>query len=228
MITKYIKDIVPSVGYMKDVSASHTRNLKRDKLLSEKERERLMDRKDKSMAAINDTRVRKKLSNWLKTLEEISLIFNHLPEEQSRSAVTNENVFALLCLSIRAMKIKEFYPIEGNANDPYTWETDFDRCKPINFGKCNTELYKAKFGNYIAPSRGGLGRFDKQIVNILQTGVAMDIIGFIKGLRIDPNDSEAVAIVEKQIELLHAVGFVENTPNGWRWISTSDSKQEKS
>ena len=213
---------------MEEFVASHTRNLKRDRLLSEKERERLVDRKDKSTLAINDARIRKKLSNWLKTLDEVSMIFNHLPEEQSSSVVTNENAFELLCLAARAMKIKNFYPIDGNVNDPYTWDTDFDRCKPLNLEKCNAVLYKAKFGNLIAPSQGGVGKFDKQIINILQTGDAMDLNGLLKGLRIDPNDPEAVAIVEKQIEFLQAVGLVENIANRWQWINPPDSKQEKS
>jgi hypothetical protein len=213
---------------MKDVPTRHTRNLKRDKLLSEKERERLLDRNDKSMAAINDVRVRKKLSNWLKTLDEISLIFNHLPEEQSRNVVTYENILEILCLAARAMKIGEFYPICGDVDDPSTWEADFDRCKPINFEKCNAELYRAKFGNFIVPSRGGLGKFDKQIIAILQTGVEMDINGLLKGLRIDPSDSEAVATVRRQIEILCAVGFAENTAKGWRWTTPPESKQKKS
>jgi len=213
---------------MKDFAASHTRNLKRDKLLSEKERERLMDRKDKSNVAVNDARVRKKLSNWLKTLDEVFLIFNHLPEEQSRSVVTKENAFGLLCLAARAMKIKDFHPVDGNVNDPYNWDIDFDRCRPLDFEKFNALLYKAKFGNFIAPSQGGVGKFDKQIINILQTGAAMDINGLLKGLRIDPNDSEAVAIVERQIEFLQAVGLVKRIANRWQWINTPDSNQEKS
>lgn len=213
---------------MKEATANHTRNLKRDRLLTEKERERLVDREDKSTLAINDSRIRKKLSNWLKTLDEVSLILNNLPEEQSGRVVSNEDAFELLCLAARAMKIKEFYPVDGIVSDPYTWDINLDRCGPLNHEKFNARLYKAKFGDYLAPSLSGMGKFDKHIISILQTGAIIDLDGLLKGLKIDPNDPDAVAIVKKQIEILHSFGLVENAANGWRWVNPKDSKQVKS
>ncbi len=212
---------------MKEAVADHARNLKRDRLLSEKERERLVDRKDKAKLAINDGRVRKKLSNWLKTLDEVLLIFNRLPEEQSRNVITNENAFKLLCLAARAMIVKGFYPIDGSVKDPYTWNTDESRCESINSKKCNAGLYKAKFGNFLAPSRGGFLRFDKQLLNIMQTGAVINIVALVKGLDIDPNDSEAVKIVLRQIDTLEFAGFLERTGDGWRWTTPSDSKSKE-
>jgi len=212
---------------MEDVTAHHARNLKRDRLLSEKERERLMDREDASKLAINDARVRKKLSNWLKTLDDVSLILTHLPEEQSRDVVTNENVFDILRLAARAMQIKRFYPIDGNVNDSYTWNTDYDTCKPLEFTKCNTDLYKAKFGSFITPCDSGMGKFDRQLISLLETGISIDISGLLKGLRLDTNDSEVLAILEAQLQELQAFGLIENTANGWRWICTKASEKEK-
>jgi len=215
------------VRYMDDVSAGHTRNLKRDRLLSEKERERLMDRKDKSKLALNDARVRKKLSNWLKTLDEVFLIFNNLPEEQSWSVITHEDAFKLLCLAARAMKIKNYYPIAGIVSDPYTW--DIENYEPLDHKKCNALLYRAKFGDYIAPSKGGMGKLDKQLITIINTGAAMSMDELIKGLGIDPGDSEAIAVVYGEIKFLEAVGFIEKVGDRWQWTNPTDSKpkQEK-
>lgn len=213
---------------MSDATSSHVRNLKRDRLLTEKEQERLVKRDDKTKLPVYDARVRKKLSNWLKTLEEVSLIFNLLPQEQTRSVLTNENVFELLCLAARSMNIKDFYPIDGFVNDPFTWNTECDRCKPLDYKKSNARLYRAKFGDFIAPGEEGWRRYDKQMLSFLQTGATITLEGLLKGLKIDPNDLEAVAIVVKQLEALSRHGLVEITANGWKWAVPRDSKKDKS
>jgi hypothetical protein len=210
---------------MKDAASNHVRNLKRDRLLTEKEKERLLDRKEKSKLAINDARIRKKLSNWFKTLTEVSLIFNSLPEEQTRTVVTDENVFELLCLAARAMKLKGYCKMEGTLNDPLSWDMDPDRCEPSTLRRCSTELYKAKFGEFLVPNRKGSHKLDENLVKILQTGAVIHITELLEGLGLDSADPDVATIVEKQIEGLEDFGLVERTADGWLWMSRSEYKE---
>jgi len=214
---------------MSDITPSHVRNLKRDRLLTEKETERLVNREDKTKQPVYDARVRKKLSNWLKTLDEVFLIFNSLPEEQTSSVVTNENAFELLCLAVRALKIKDYFPVDGLVNDPYSWKVEYDRCKPLDYKKSNSKLYRAKYGEFIIPPGvSGSRKFDTQLLSFLQLGATMTLERLLHGLDIDPSDSEAVEIVQMQLEALSKYGIVENTNNGWRWVVPRESKQKKS
>ena len=60
----------------------------RDELLTEKERDRLINRQsmeDKKLRSANDARVKKKLIAWLKNVPDVLLILKELPDEQKRA-----------------------------------------------------------------------------------------------------------------------------------------------
>ncbi|OPX77358.1 MAG: hypothetical protein A4E48_00318 [Methanosaeta sp. PtaU1.Bin060] len=210
---------------MRENPTDHTRNLKRDRILTEKERARLINRKEDPKRSINDARVRRKLSNWLKTLDEAFLILNHLPSDQSWDIITNEDVLELLCLAGRAMRIKSYFPVFGEANDPFAWETDIDKCEPLDVERCNSELYKVKFGGITAQGRSGAFRFDMQLLDILRTGDAIDINDLLMKLKLDPNNSDVVAIIEEQISHLQKYGLVRKVENSWQWVGPKESEK---
>lgn len=85
-------------------------SLKRDRLLSDLERERLekRDELDQHTRATNDVRVKKKLDAWLKGIDDVLYIVGHLPEDQLRKVFTDDHAFALLDLAERIMAIKRF------------------------------------------------------------------------------------------------------------------------
>jgi hypothetical protein len=96
----------------------------RDELLTKTERDRLIDRQnmeDKKTRAANDVRVKRKLSAWLKNVPDVLLILKHLPEDQKRAVVNDEDIFVLLEVVERLLGIKEFHSIYGKFRDPANW-----------------------------------------------------------------------------------------------------------
>jgi hypothetical protein len=93
-------------------------------MLSDLERQRLQNReseKDPKIRAINDMRVKKKLRNWLKGIDDVSLIFRCLPDQKLNKELEDHYIFGLLGLASQAMSRSNFGPIEGIAGDPDKW-----------------------------------------------------------------------------------------------------------
>ena len=113
-------------------------SVKRDRLLSDLERKRLVDRKsqDKHTRTTNDIRVKKKLAAWLSAMNDVSLIIRKLPEDQVRDVIHDWGIYFLLHIVENMMAINNFYPIEGDAERPDEWQavTEFDKInkRPIH------------------------------------------------------------------------------------------------
>jgi hypothetical protein len=52
----------------------------------------------------------------------------------------------------------------------------------------------------------------------LRRGKALEGYSILKELGIDPTDTQAVKLIDNQLESLRRFGLVEETANGWRWI----------
>jgi len=52
----------------------------------------------------------------------------------------------------------------------------------------------------------------------LRRGKALEGYSILKELGIDPADTEAVKLVNNQLDSLRRFGLVEETASGWRWI----------
>lgn len=111
-----------------DKSTSHSRQVKRDKILSDLERERLINREKNDCPGINDARVRKKLSNWTNTFEDIALIFEKLPPEQLKDLLDDDDVYFFLAVAERIMSILDFRPLDGELDKPDDWKV---RISPV-------------------------------------------------------------------------------------------------
>lgn len=101
-------------------------SVKRNKLLSDLERERLEKRNtlDTHTRNTNDVRVKKKLTAWLDSLEDISLILKHMPSDQWRNiapSLKDEHVIVLFKLSEKLMGVLGYYGIEWSEDDPSAW-----------------------------------------------------------------------------------------------------------
>ena len=83
-------------------------NLERDKLLSDLEFERLMNRsKESHTRATNDGRVKRKLSAWLKNIDDVFFIMQKLPENQLNDVFDEKDIDKLYSIIGEAMKIKK-------------------------------------------------------------------------------------------------------------------------
>jgi uncharacterized protein YydD (DUF2326 family) len=59
---------------------------------------------------------------------------------------------------------------------------------------------------------------DAELIKILKHGKAIEGYTILKEQGIDPRDSEAVKLVNNQLEFLRRFDLVEEDAKGWRWI----------
>lgn len=99
---------------------------KRSELLSEKEIERLItrrDMKDTKKRIANDARVKKKLSAWNDNLDHVALILENLPAENIDSAIEERNIFQLLNIVSDLLLVKKFRRVSGETMNIDSWQT---------------------------------------------------------------------------------------------------------
>jgi hypothetical protein len=118
---KSIYSFARTIGYMP--------SLKRDRLLSDLERERLETRSslDRHTRATNDVRVKKKLSSWLKNTNDVLHIIEHLPEDQLNQIFEDEHAYRMLKLAGIIMDVRNFYPLKGKLENPEDWKIVISR-----------------------------------------------------------------------------------------------------
>jgi hypothetical protein len=94
------------------------------------------------------------------------------------------------------------------------------KMKDMLLEKLEAEVYKARYDSFKEVEMGkGTRRHDEDLIKILKRGKAVEGYALLKELGIDPRDTEVVKLVNNQIESLRRFGLVEETANGWRWIS---------
>jgi len=93
------------------------------------------------------------------------------------------------------------------------------KMKTMLLEKLDADLYKARYASFHEVQMGeGTRRHDQELIKILQRGKAVDGYSILKELRIDPGETEAVKLINNQLESLRRFGLVQETANGWKWI----------
>jgi hypothetical protein len=93
------------------------------------------------------------------------------------------------------------------------------KLKNMLLEKLESDVYKARFESFKEVEIGeGSRRHDEELIKILKHGKTIDGYAILEKLGIDPRDSEAVKLVNNQLESLRRFGLVEETARGWRWI----------
>jgi hypothetical protein len=93
------------------------------------------------------------------------------------------------------------------------------KMKTMLLEKLDADLYKARYDSFQeVQMTDGTRRHDQEIIKILKRGKSLDGYAILKELGIDPGETEAVKLVNNQLESLRRFGLVEETANGWRWI----------
>jgi hypothetical protein len=93
------------------------------------------------------------------------------------------------------------------------------KMKTMLLEKLDADLYKARYASFQEVQMAeGTRRHDQELIKILQRGKALEGYSILKELGIDPGETEAVKLVNNQLESLRRFGLVEETANGWKWI----------
>jgi hypothetical protein len=93
------------------------------------------------------------------------------------------------------------------------------KMKNLLIEKLEIEVYKSRHADFgeADPADGTRGH-DEEIITILKRGKPVDGYSLLKELGINPRETEAVKLVNNQLESLRRFGLVEETALGWRWI----------
>jgi vacuolar-type H+-ATPase subunit I/STV1 len=93
------------------------------------------------------------------------------------------------------------------------------KMKTMLLEKLEADVYKARYASFQEVQMGeGTRRHDEELIKILRRGKALEGYSILKELGIDPTDTQAVKLIDNQLESLRRFGLVEETANGWRWI----------
>ena len=93
------------------------------------------------------------------------------------------------------------------------------KMKTLLLEKLEADVYKARFANFQeVQMEEGTRRHDEELIKILRRGKALEGFSILKELGIDPSDTEAVKLVNSQLDSLRRFGLVEETANGWKWV----------
>lgn len=93
------------------------------------------------------------------------------------------------------------------------------KMKTMLLEKMDAEVYKARYANFQEIEVGeGTRHHDEELINILRRGKDLDGYSILKELAIDPRETDAVKLVNNQLESLRRFGLVEETNKGWKWI----------
>lgn len=97
---------------------------KKDTLLSNEEREQLVNRAahDRQTLSNNDLKIKKKLEAWLDDIRDIRLMLRNLPEDLTRDVLTDENAFDLLSIGSEIMRLQKFLSVFGEIDKPEDWQ----------------------------------------------------------------------------------------------------------
>jgi hypothetical protein len=69
----------------------------------------------------NEYAIRQNLKKFLKSLDDMMLVLNYLPERQLRKHLKDRHAYAFLKLASLTMEKLEFSPIEGDIKKPDNW-----------------------------------------------------------------------------------------------------------
>jgi hypothetical protein len=93
------------------------------------------------------------------------------------------------------------------------------KMKNLLLEKLEGEVYKTRYDSFKEVKLDeGTRRHDEDLIKALKRGKPLDGYTILNELGVDPRDTEAVKLVNNQLESLRRFGLVEETAEGWKWI----------
>jgi hypothetical protein len=93
------------------------------------------------------------------------------------------------------------------------------KMKNLLLEKLEGDVYKARYDSFkeVQMDEGTRGH-DQDLIKALRRGRSLDGYTILGELGIDPKDTEAVKLVNNQLESLRRFGLIEETADGWKWV----------
>lgn len=93
------------------------------------------------------------------------------------------------------------------------------RDKDAVLEKYETELYNLRHRSFHSyPKAPGEGKWDGELIRLLQTGRVWRDHALLGAMGIDPKNYDAMTILTRQLQALQDMGLVVEDPAGWRWL----------
>jgi hypothetical protein len=147
-------------------------------------------------------------ARWEKLAEEAGVPLSKFVIEVVESALDEESNF-----KPRGELVKEI----GKLRTENKELRDDVKQKKIVLEKYENELKRYRNGVFIKDEFDGVRKYNKELVSILKHRGVIDSYSLLEELGIDPNDSDLVKAISKQLESLAGFGLVTSTQRGWKW-----------
>ena len=92
------------------------------------------------------------------------------------------------------------------------------KLKSLLIERQETELYKLRFESFGNLEDTGTRGMDAELVLLVRKGHTLSGHEILRELDIDPRDSEAVKLVQNQLQTLQKYGLLKETERGWKWL----------
>lgn len=93
------------------------------------------------------------------------------------------------------------------------------KMKTLLLEKLQAEVYKVRYEDFKNVEIGeGTRSHDQELIKILRRGKPLEGYVILSELGIDPRETEAVKLVNNQLQSLQRFGLVQETAQGWRWV----------
>jgi chorismate mutase len=147
-------------------------------------------------------------ARWEKLAEEAGVPLSRFVIEIVESALDEDSNF-----KPRGELVKEI----GRLRTENKELRDDLKQKKIVLEKYESELKRYRSNAFIEEKFEGVRKYSKELITILKRKGVIDSYELLEELGIDPNDSDLVKGVSKQLENLEGYGLVTSTQRGWRW-----------
>ncbi len=87
----------------------------------------------------------------------------------------------------------------------------------VAMDRLEEELRRYRAQPFLDENFVGVRHYQKELVDLLKEGQALNSDEILSRLRIEPTESEALKAISKQLENLEAYGLVQSSPKGWKW-----------
>jgi hypothetical protein len=84
--------------------------------------------------------------------------------------------------------------------------------------KYETELFRLRNQAFIQPLPRGSVDYGEELIRLLKQGRNWNGPELLSALGVDPKNSDAMAIILRQLQVLQDLGLVLEGATGWRWV----------